>query len=60
MNRMESLVNMSQEANTEQNCKRGIQNSTYLNVNVMHLNRPFKFGIPEFCMHLYNTFRTSF
>lgn len=60
MKRMESFVNMSQEANTEQNCKTGIENSTYLNFNVMRLNHPFKFGIPEFFMHLYNTFRTPF
>ena len=55
MNRIESFVNMSQEAKTGQ-----IQNSIYLNFNVMHSNHPFKSGMLEFFTHLYNTFRTSF
>lgn len=48
MNRTEAFVNISQEANSGQNCNPEIQNSIYLKFNLMHLNHPFKCGIMEF------------
>lgn len=55
MNRMESFVNMNQEANTRQNCKSGIQISIYLKCNVMHSNHPFKFGNARISLCIYRT-----